>query len=150
MGHKNREEKNQYQRLYRQKNADKLREQAREKYAEDPSRQKNASIKYKYKISLEEYTRRLEEQGGVCAICGTDQDSGRGRFHIDHDHACCPTDKTCGKCLRGILCSLCNTRLGVWESEWRLKAMEYLTKYATENLRAVLYDTIIEPDGTDD
>ena len=30
---------------------------------------------------------------------------------IDHDHRCCPGSESCGKCIRGILCSSCNTGL---------------------------------------
>ena len=58
-----------------------------------------------YGITLEDYERILAEQGGLCAICGTDQGGGRGdRFHIDHDHAT-------GK-VRGLLCLSCNRGIG--------------------------------------
>jgi hypothetical protein len=34
---------------------------------------------------------------------------------IDHDHVCCPGRKSCGACVRGPVCSACNTRLGALE-----------------------------------
>jgi hypothetical protein len=56
------------------------------------------------------------EQGGLCANqgCATElTDSGVGGAHIDHDHACCPGHKSCGACVRGILCHACNKALGL-------------------------------------
>jgi len=38
----------------------------------------------------------------------------------DHDHVCCSGKKSCGKCLRGLLCHGCNTKLGALENnDWR-------------------------------
>jgi len=64
-------------------------------------------IQWKYGITLADYDVMLEEQGGCCAICGTDNPSARSgkvRFAVDHCH------KT-GK-VRGLLCESCNIGLG--------------------------------------
>jgi hypothetical protein len=50
------------------------------------------------------------EQGG-CAICER-PNPGRKGWVVDHDRTCCPTDKSCPKCRRGILCQWCNSALG--------------------------------------
>jgi len=66
------------------------------------------------------YERMLEEQGGLCALCGGKNDSER-RFDIDHNHR---TMK-----IRGLLHRGCNMRLrrGM-TSKWLYQAAEYLKK----------------------
>ena len=89
-----------------------------------------------FKVGLEYYDAVLLAQSGGCAICGPKEPGGyqNRSFHFDHDRKCCPGKKTCGKCLRGLLCSECNTALGlVKENPERLQAMVlYLAKYAAE------------------
>ena len=64
-------------------------------------------------IEPTEYYAMLEQQGGGCAACGTTDPGGRGRWQIDHDHSCCPKEKSCGSCIRGLLCWKCNYALGL-------------------------------------
>lgn len=66
-----------------------------------------ASLK-KYGISREEYLDLIKKQGNVCAICKKKKEK---RLSIDHDHSCCKNG-SCGKCVRGLLCSNCNSALG--------------------------------------
>lgn len=64
----------------------------------------------------------------VCEICGSSP--GLTALHIDHDHSCCPLGGSCGKCVRGLLCSDCNMSLGKFkESEAVLRsALAYLER----------------------
>lgn len=63
---------------------------------------------YKYGLSSEAFDQLVSAQGGRCAI----EDCLGPAEHVDHDHACCPGEITCGRCVRAILCRSCNQRLG--------------------------------------
>ena len=98
----------------------------------------------KYGTTVEWYRDRLLEQNGVCALCrhlshhhGTIQ-----RLQVDHNHECCDLHtKSCGKCLRGLLCADCNILLSYIErvlkqgtiaplpDTWLSKALAYLGSY---------------------
>lgn len=54
----------------------------------------------------------LEAQGGGCAACTSPLNTSGEGMHVDHDHACCPGRRSCGGCVRGLLCASCNTTLG--------------------------------------
>jgi hypothetical protein len=70
--------------------------------------------KFRSGITLPEYELLLSAQGGVCALCGSDDPRGTGRFVIDHDHGCCPGKRSCGACIRGLLCHPCNSAIGLF------------------------------------
>ncbi len=64
-----------------------------------------------YHVTPEHYAAMLEAQGGVCAVCRQVDSSGK-ELAVDHDHACCAVPRSCGKCVRGLLCSRCNLGVG--------------------------------------
>ncbi len=73
----------------------------------------------KYGISIDDFNEMFALQNGKCAICGKHQTEFKKILHIDHCHE---TNK-----FRGLLCSNCNTAIG-------------LLKDDIENLRcAILY-----------
>lgn len=63
-----------------------------------------ANLRRAYGISLEEYEEMLENQGGRCAICGAFPPPDK-LLDVDHDHN--------SNTVRGLLCSQCNTALGL-------------------------------------
>lgn len=82
-----------------------------------------------YKLSWERYSHFLQVQNNKCAICKTSDIGRNSRFDIDHDHYCCPGRKSCGECVRGLLCSSCNSILAVFGDDFeRIRsAIEYLS-----------------------
>lgn len=76
-------------------------------------------LKRMYGLSGADWEAMLIAQNGVCALCGTSNPHNRyGVFEVDHDHRCCPGRKTCGHCIRGLVCHFCNVRLGWAENRW--------------------------------
>jgi hypothetical protein len=83
--------------------------------------------------SREDYARRLDAQGGGCAICrSVDPRAQGGRFVVDHDHDCCSGKTSCGGCIRGLLCGPCNILLGMARNDVAIidRARLYLDHYA--------------------
>jgi hypothetical protein len=84
----------------------------------------------RYGLTQDDFDRMLEEQDYACAMCPTLFEEGDPVF-IDHDHNCCPDEKrSCGRCVRGLLCLRCNVAVGYIERYGDL-ARAYLGKTAT-------------------
>lgn len=81
----------------------------------------------KYGLTRDDYVDLEKSQNGVCKICG-EKEKFKKRLSIDHDHGCCSGPTSCGKCIRGLLCSSCNRVLGqVKDSKVLLQKMiDYL------------------------
>lgn len=89
-----------------------------------PTIEKARNLRAKFSLSLEDYNRMLEAQGGVCAICRNPETHKRNgklkALAVDHHHST-------GK-IRGLLCSDCNTGIGKLKDDPKvlLAAAEYL------------------------
>lgn len=79
-----------------------------------------ANLKSKFGLTLEDFNRMLEEQGGACAIC---HKKSSEVLRVDHCH-------TTGR-VRKLLCGPCNTLLGVaFENSDTLRsAIKYLEEH---------------------
>lgn len=98
----------------------------------NPYKSRKRTLKAKG-MTIETYDLLLNKQGGGCAICGG-QDQHKGRsLSVDHDHSCCPTDKTCGNCTRGLLCGTCNRVIGLLKDDINLlqRMINYLATAPT-------------------
>jgi hypothetical protein len=88
---------------------------------------------WRYGLTPDAYDALLAAQGGRCAICGTDDPKGSrvSKWTVDHDHACCPGAKSCGRCVRGLLCGPCNRGIGQFNDDPFVAeaAAAYLRRY---------------------
>ena len=98
-------------REYNNKNRDSINAKAKAYRDEDPDRNKNRKLKYYYSITFEQYSKMLKSQNYKCAICNGANPDGKDLF-VDHDHNCCPGGRSCGQCVRGLLCNRCNWAIG--------------------------------------
>lgn len=120
------EAEREYQRRWYQANKEKVKAHTRKHRENNPNAARGYAIKRRYGLTLDEYQEILEQHGNKCDTCSRIE-----RLRIDHNHACCPTsERTCGKCIRGILCDWCNRALGmVRDNPETLRAMiAYLTQ----------------------
>ena len=115
--HENESEVRSYQMAWRKKNPDNVRK---------------SYLWTHYRITPEQFDVMLDLQDGRCAICRATEPGGRGEWHIDHDHECCPSNRrSCGKCIRALLCQRCNQGIGLFNDDVIImkKAITYLTKH---------------------
>ena len=100
--------------------------------------QQEYNRRYLYGLSDGQYQALLASQGGRCAICGTTEWNGKSP-HVDHGHDCCPGDKSCGSCIRGLLCDFCNRGVGMFADDpARLRAAAgYLERYSHGTLFSI-------------
>lgn len=118
-------------REYNLKNKDSINAKHKVYREEFPEKNKERKLKYYYNITLDQYNEMLDSQNHVCAICeGTNESSGKDLF-VDHDHSCCPGGRSCGECVRGLLCNDCNLSIGrMRDDPIRLtKAVEYILEF---------------------
>ncbi len=81
----------------------------------------------RFNLTPEQYIDLANAQNNVCKICGG---SDNKRLSIDHDHSCCNGQFSCGKCIRGLICSRCNRTLGLIKDNVNIlnQMIQYLSR----------------------
>ena len=123
---RNKENKKSYDSKYYKEHIEQRRESSKISNSKRSSEyQKNAFIKSKYGITLDQYKVMLILQGEVCAICKQKETrknryTGICKLHVDHDHLT-------GK-VRGLLCSKCNFGISAFKdnTDILIEAINYL------------------------
>ena len=89
---------------------------------------KKSNRKYRiasYGLTQEQFNRLLSVQQNTCGMCHEPFEEEQ-LIHVDHDHACCRAkNRSCGECVRGLLCHTCNIALGYIERRYEM-ARAYL------------------------
>lgn len=108
-------------------------------YAECRDCAKHSGRLRRFSVTPEQHAAMLRSQGGRCAICRMLPDGSR-ELAVDHDHNCCPDSaRSCGKCVRGLLCQRCNTGIGSLRDDPDLltAAAEYVREARIHDRRVV-------------
>lgn len=85
---------------------------------EERREQKLVTTLRMYSMTLTQYRGMLAVYDGNCWLCKNPEtyiDPQTGsiqRLKVDHNHSCCPEQgRSCGNCIRGLLCRECNSRV---------------------------------------
>ena len=97
-------------------------------HRESPESRKKSNRKYRissYGLTQELFDLLLQAQQNACGMCHQPFEEGQ-LIHVDHDHGCCRRrNRSCGECIRGLLCHSCNIALGHIERRYAM-ARAYL------------------------
>lgn len=117
---------NEYSRKYYKENIDEARKYNKKRYNENKEMFRESNLRSKYGLSLDEWNRMNNKQGGLCMICGKTQ----SERHKTFKHLCVDHNHTTGG-VRGLLCHPCNTAIGLLYEDSKLfeRAGKYLRRY---------------------
>jgi Recombination endonuclease VII len=92
-------------------------------HRESPEARKRSNRKYRissYGLTQESFDLLLQAQQNACGMCHEPFEKGQ-LIHVDHDHGCCrKKNRSCGRCIRGLLCHTCNIALGHIERRYAM------------------------------
>ena len=111
-----------HQKRWREDNRQASRDQRNNYVKNSPLSVKSTNLKSSYGISLDQYNEMLIKQDYKCAICEKHVSSLKRDLCVDHCHDSLK--------IRGLLCSTCNTGIGMLgdKSPTVIRAVEYLKK----------------------
>ncbi len=128
--------KREHNRRYRERNRGKLTALQRARYAANRTAMLHKSAVERHGPDVASVAAALwEKQSGKCYLCGIYLVPGAGSAVVlDHDHRCCPAQKSCQYCRRGLACDYCNTLIGLANDD------PALLRQIADNLEAAIAD----------
>lgn len=109
----NREQRLEAERLRRLQNIDAYRARDHERYMRNRDRiqaqARPRRMLSDHGLRADQWVALWDAQSGCCYLCGDEMTEGAV---IDHDHSCCPSDKSCRVCRRGLAHHKCNVSIG--------------------------------------
>ena len=106
--------------------------------------QKDYQFRWRHGFERSEALALVKEQG-TCKICNVPISQEFRDWVMDHDHNCCPRDKTCDKCRRGFICQACNKVLGFAKDN--VETLQAAINYLQEYNRSKIDELHIRSDG---
>ena len=100
-------------------------------YKENPDAQRQHWLN-RYNLTLERFNEMVREQNSCCFLCHKEfGNKPEQQPTVDHDHACCAGRTSCGKCVRRLLCRVCNAGLGAFNDNIEIlhEAIAYLESF---------------------
>ena len=121
---------------WRDANPEKHRATVRAWQKNHPEQDLQNRRRFVYKI---DFKAMWDAQNGLCACCGKPmEESGKNPLSVvvDHDRSCCPGQKSCGKCVRGLIHWRCNMVLGYAKDDPQI--LRYAAEYVERHSRSSL------------
>lgn len=90
-------------------------------------------------LNVLQYHDMFLQQGYACKICGAKPK----RLELDHDRNCCGSNsrvlsrRSCGGCIRGLLCGNCNSMIGHYESVRERLKIDQFEEYRSVRWRNI-------------
>lgn len=81
----------------------------------NPDKMRSYYLKNRFGITLDQWVAMFDAQAGRCYLCTDPLDPAH--THVDHSHAHCPGNRSCGSCVRGLACRWCNQGVGQFRDD---------------------------------
>jgi len=97
--------------------------EARRRRRAEPGYLRREWLRTAHGMYPEDWQRMFDGQDGRCCYCRRPlQADAPKAVVVDHDHSCCPPNKSCTRCRRGLACQDCNKVIALaYEDSERLE-----------------------------